>query len=92
MQKVLGKRDACGGGGTVDTDDLCALADGLTEEVQFLWLCVCGQDRRSRMQSKLVGTSLLEWGGSIRMLSSLSDIILSHLLFSYWKNHPIQRV
>lgn len=35
MQKVLGKRDACGGGGTVDTDDLCSLADGLKEEVRF---------------------------------------------------------
>lgn len=35
MQKVLVKRDACGGGGTVDIDDLCSLADGLKEEVQF---------------------------------------------------------
>lgn len=35
MRKVLGKRDACGGGGTVDTDDLCSLADGLKEEVRF---------------------------------------------------------
>lgn len=35
MQKVLGKRGACGGGDTADIDELCSLADGLEEEVQF---------------------------------------------------------
>ncbi len=34
MQKVLEKRDACGGGGTIDIDDLCSSADGLKEEMQ----------------------------------------------------------
>lgn len=32
-QKVLERRDACGGGGTADIDDLCSLADGSKEEV-----------------------------------------------------------
>lgn len=35
MPKVLVKRYACGGRGTVDIDDLGSLADGLKEEVQF---------------------------------------------------------
>lgn len=41
-----------GGGGTVDIDDLCSLADGLTEEVQCAG-CVWGQEEQlsERMQS-----------------------------------------
>lgn len=59
VQKALGKRDACGGGGTVDIDDLCSLADGLEEEVQFDG-CVCGRDSslRGRLQTWLVETGL----------------------------------
>lgn len=45
------KNDACGGGGgTVDIDDLCSLADGLKEEVQHAGCagCAgCGGDGRS---------------------------------------------
>ena len=42
------KRDACGGGGgTVDIDDLCSLADGLKEEVQHAGCAGCGGDGSS---------------------------------------------
>lgn len=75
MQKVLGRRDACGGGGTVDTDDLCSLADGLKEEVRF--------DGRL----SVVGTEgcKADWlkpacFQSIKVVSSLPNIIIFNLL------------
>lgn len=74
MQEVPLKRDACGGGGTVDIDDLCSLADALKEEVQRL-----GQEEQlsGRMQSRLVETSQPEWSGRIKVVSSPSDCFVS---------------
>lgn len=44
LQKVPGEKDAHWQGVTADSDDVCALADGLEEEEWFDG-CVCGRDR-----------------------------------------------